>query len=339
MRAIGFSKNLSVDNDDVFEVIDLPEPVAKERELLVEIEAVSVNPADAKLRQVLPPLEQGHHVLGFDAVGRVLSTGPGVAELQPGDLVWYAGALGRQGSNAEMQVVDERIASKAPTNITAEEAAALPLTSITAWEIIFDRFGLTHRGGEGKTLLIIGGAGGVGSIPIQLARHFTNLTVIATASRPKTRKWVKEMGAHHIINHARDMKAQLERKKIKVDLIAGLTASETHFPAYADIIEPQGKLVLIDDPDAQKIDISLLKTKSVALIWEFMFTRPMFSTSDMHKQGIYLGQTAAMIEDGTLKTTATKNLGPLTVGTLRKAHAIAESGKAVGKTVLGKPQI
>lgn len=338
MRAIGFSKNLPIDSDDVFEVIDLPEPVAEDRELLVEIEAVSVNPADAKLRQILPPLEDGHHVLGFDAVGRVLSTGPGVAEFKPGDLVWYAGALGRQGSNAERQIVHERIASKAPANISAEDAAALPLTSITAWEILFDRFGITHRGGDGQTLLIVGGAGGVGSILIQLARQLTNLTIVATASRPKTRKWVKEMGAHHVIDHSGDLKAQLEKKKLNVDLIAGLTATETHFPAYAEIIKPQGKLVLIDDPDPGKIDISLLKMKSVALVWEFMFTRPMFGTPDMHKQGIYLGQTAAMVEDGTLKTTATKNLGPLTIKTLRKAHAIAESGKAVGKTVLGKPQ-
>lgn len=188
MRAIGFSKNLPIDSYDVFEVIDLPEPVAEDRELLVEIEAVSVNPADAKLRQILPPLEDGHHVLGYDAGGRVLSTGPRVAEFRPGDLVWYAGVLGRQGTNAERQTVDERIASKAPTNISAEDAAALPLTSITAWEILFDRFGITHRGGVGQTLVIVGSAGGVGSILIQLARQLTNLTVIATASRPKTRK-------------------------------------------------------------------------------------------------------------------------------------------------------
>ncbi|MEM8654236.1 MAG: zinc-binding alcohol dehydrogenase family protein [Pseudomonadota bacterium] len=339
MRAIGFAKNLPIDESEALVAIDLPDPVAKDRELLVEIQAVSVNPADAKLRQILPPLDDGHHVLGFDAVGRVMSTGHGVAEFKPGDVVWYAGVLGRQGSNAERQIVDERIVSKAPTNLSAEDAAALPLTSITSWEILFDRFGLTHGSGEGQTLLIVGGAGGVGSILIQLARQLTNLTVVATASRPQTRKWVKEMGAHHVIDHSGDMKAQLEKKELSVDLIAGLTATETHFPAYADIIEPQGKLVLIDDPDPKSIDISLLKMKSIALIWEFMFTRPMFGTSDMHKQGIYLGQTAAMIEDGTLKTTTTKNLGPLTVETLRKAHTIAESGKAIGKTVLGKPQI
>ena len=339
MRAIGFSKNLPIEDSNALVAIDLPQPVARDRELLIEIQAVSVNPADAKLRQILPPLDDGHHVLGFDAVGRVVSTGHGVAEFKAGDIVWYAGVLGRQGSNAELQIVDERIVSKAPTNVSAEDAAALPLTSITAWEILFDRFGLTHRGGEGQTLLIVGGAGGVGSILIQLARQLTKLTVVATASRAQTRKWVKEMGAHHVIDHSGDLKAQLEKKKLSVDLIAGLTATETHFPAYADIIKPQGKLVLIDDPDPKTIDISLLKMKSIALIWEFMFTRPMFGTRDMHKQGIYLGQTAAMIEDGTLKTTATKNLGPLSVETLRKAHAIAESGKAIGKTVLGKPQI
>ena len=339
MRAIGFSKNLPIEDSNALVAIDLPQPVARDRELLIEIQAVSVNPADAKLRQILPPLDDGHHVLGFDAVGRVVSTGQGVAEFKVGDIVWYAGVLGRQGSNAEMQIVDERIASKAPTNVSTEDAAALPLTSITAWEILFDRFGLTHRGGEGQTLLIVGGAGGVGSILIQLARQLTNLTIVATASRPKTRKWVKEMGAHHVIDHSVDLKAQLEKKKLSVDLIAGLTATETHFSAYADIIEPQGKLVLIDDPDPKTIDISLLKMKSVALVWEFMFTRPMFGTPDMHKQGIYLGQTAAMIEDGTLKSTATKNLGPLSVETLRNAHSIAESGKAIGKTVLGKPRI
>jgi zinc-binding alcohol dehydrogenase family protein len=339
MRAIGFYLNLPIEDDDALIAINLPEPSPEDRDLLVELQAVSVNPADAKLRQILPPLHDGHHVVGFDAVGRVVKTGPGVAEFKVGDLVWYAGALGRSGSNAELQLVDERIVSKAPNNISAEDAAALPLTSITAWEIIFDRLALTRGGGNGETLLIVGGAGGVGSILIQLVRALTKLTVIATASRPKTRKWVKDMGAHHVIDHTKKMKEQLDKKGLAVDYIAGLTGTETHFPAYADIIEPQGKLVLIDDPNPKTIDVSLLKKKSIALIWEFMFTRPMFGTPDMRKQGIYLEQTANMIEDGTLKTTATTNLGPLTVDTLRKAHLIAESGKAVGKTVLGKPQI
>ena len=339
MRAIGFKKSLPLSDDEALVAVDVPEPVIEHRDLLVEVEAVSINPADAKLRQILQPLDTGCYILGFDAVGRVLKTGPGVAAFKSGDLVWYAGVLGRQGSNAERQVVDERIVSMAPKNISLEDAAAMPLTSITAWEIIFDRFGLGHNGGKGQTLLVVGGAGGVGSILIQLARQLTQLNIVATASRSETEKWVMEMGAHHVIDHSGDMKEQLEKKKLDVDLIAGLTGSEDHFPAYADIIQPQGKLVLIDDPDPKTIDISLLKMKSVALLWEFMFTRPMFNTSDMHKQGIYLGQTAEMIDDGTLKATATQHLGPLTVETLRKAHEIAESGRAVGKTVLGKPEI
>lgn len=339
MRAIGFSKNLPISDENALVAIDAPEPILEDRDLLVEIEAVSVNPADAKLRQILPPLEEGYHVLGFDAVGRVLRRGADVRNFRTGDLVWYAGVLGRNGSNAERQVVDERIVSKAPSNISLEAAAAMPLTSVTAWEILLDRLSLSEAAGENETLLVVGGAGGVGSILIQLARHLTKLTVIATASRPQTRNWVKEMGAHLTIDHSQDMKAQLENLDVTVYYIAGLTGTEKHFPAYADIIKPQGKLVLIDDPEANTVDISLLKMKSAALIWEFMFTRPMFGTHDMQKQGAYLARTAEMIEGGILRSTANEHLGPLTVKTLRKAHEIAESGRAIGKVVLGKPQI
>lgn len=338
MRAIGFSKNLPISQSDALETIDVAEPTLGDNDLLVQLEATSINPADAKLRQILPELEDGHHVLGFDAVGRVLDKGHLVTTFSEGDRVWYAGSLTRPGTNSERHAVDHRITSKAPRSIEPIYAAALPLTAITAWEILFDRLALTESGGKGETLLVVGGAGGVGSILIQLAKRLTELRVVATASRAETREWVLKMGADEIVNHREDLVMQLNEKNVQIDYIAGLTSSDTHFSSYAEIIKPQGKIVLIDDPAPNSINITLLKPKSVSLTWEFMFTRSMFETDDIAVQGEILKRVANLVDEGQIRSTAKNILRPLTLENLKKAHVIAESGSAIGKTVLGEPQ-
>ena len=339
MRAIGFSKNDPIDHPEALVAFKAPEPEMRAGDLLVEIEATSVNPADAKLRQILPPLEQGQHILGYDAVGRVIDVGTEVKDFRKGDRVWYAGTLDRPGTNAERHAVDHRIASNAPKTLTPANAAALPLTAITAWEILFDRLKLGDNVGDGQTILIVGAAGGVGSILIQLARTLTNLTIVATASRSETIDWVHSLGAHHVINHHEVLSDQLNQINLSPNIIAGLTGTAAHFPAYADIISPQGSIVVIDDPPAESIDVTLLKQKSVSLNWEFMFTRPMFGTSDVEAQGALLGRVARMVDEGVLRSTATHNLGPLTVDNLREAHARIESGLTIGKLVLDRPDI
>ncbi len=339
MRAIGFSKNLPISQAGALEIIDIPEPSLNEKDVLVQIEATSINPADAKLRQALPELEDGHHVLGYDAVGTVIKKGDLVTGISLGDKVWYAGSLTRPGTNSERHAVDHRIVSKAPKYIEPIHAASLPLTAITAWEILFDRLALVEGGGNGQTLLIVGGAGGVGSILVQLAKRLTKLRVVSTASRPETQEWVLRMGADKVLNHRNDLVKQLSNEQIQIDYIAGLTNSDTHFASYAEIIEPQGKIVLIDDPKSESIDVTRLKPKSASLIWEFMFTRSMFETNDMQVQGEILSRVAELVDEGTIRSTATNILGPLTLENLIKAHVIAESGAAIGKTVLGEPQL
>lgn len=333
MKAIGYSKSLPIEDDKSLEDITLTEPTPEANDLLVEVKAISVNPVDVKVRERAEPAE-GHTVLGFDASGVVKAVGSATSLFKPGDEVFYAGAINRPGTNSELHIVDERIVGRKPTSIDHATSAALPLTSITAWELLFERFGVIEGGGSGKNLLIIGGAGGVGSILTQLARQLTDLTVIATASRDETREWCKQMGAHHIIDHREDMKAQLDALDIAPDYVAGLTATQQHFPAIAAFIAPQGKLGLIDDPDPATIDISLIKRKSVSLHWEFMFTRSMFQTADIIEQHKLLNRVADLVDAGTLRSTMTENFGPLNVQNLKRAHAHQESGRAIGKTVL-----
>jgi len=333
MKAVGYSKMGPIAADLSLEDIVIDEPVPSACDLLVEIKAISVNPVDTKVRQRAEP-DEGHKILGWDVSGVVRSVGNGVTNYKVGDEVFYAGALDRPGANSELHVVDERIVGRKPATLSHAEAAALPLTTITAWELLFDRFGISEGGGENETLLIIGGAGGVGSMMIQIANNFTKLNVVATASRPDTIAWCKKMGAHHIINHREDMKAALEALNVVPKYVAGLTATDQHFEFIADVIAPQGKFGLIDDPDAAAINIGLLKQKSVSLHWEFMYTRSMMQTADIEAQRDLLNRVSDAVDQGTIVTTLNREIGTINAANLKEAHAFQETGSAIGKTVL-----
>ena len=311
--------------------IELPVPVATGHDLLVEVQAISVNPVDTKVRAGFNAEQP--RVLGWDAVGVVKSVGEAVTLFREGDKVWYAGALGRPGSNSEFQLVDERIVALKPESLDNASAAALPLTAITAWELLFDRLGVEEGGNKGDTLLIVGAAGGVGSILTQLASRLTGLTVIGTASRAESQQWVRELGAHHVIDHSKPLTEELARIGVKsVTHVASLTATDQHYAQVIEALAPQGKLALIDDPET--LDARPLKAKSISLHWEFMFTRSMFETEDMLAQHQLLTRVARLIDDGTLKTTLGEHYGAITAENLQKAHRQIETGRAVGKIVL-----
>lgn len=333
MKAIGYTHQLPVTDENALLAFDLPEPEPGPRDLLVEVRAISVNPVDVKIRARIDP--QGEpKVLGWDASGVVRAVGKEVTLFKPGDEIFYAGAIDRPGTNSEFHVVDERIVGRKPTSLSHSDAAALPLTTITAWELLFDRFGIAEGGGEGDTLLVIGGAGGVGSILTQIARQLTGLSVVATASRPETKAWAEQMGAHHIIDHRSDMPAQMRELGLAPRFVAGLTETNQHFPAIAEMLAPQGKFGLIDDPDPQNIDIMLLKQKAISLHWEFMFTRSLFQTADMIEQQKLLNRVASLIGEGRIQTTANHDGGNMTAENLRRAHQLQESSRAIGKTTL-----
>jgi len=333
MKAVGYSKMGPIASDLSLEDIVIEDPVPGTRDLLVEVKAISVNPVDTKVRQRAEP-ESGHKVIGWDASGIVQSVGADVVNYKAGDEVFYAGALDRPGINSELHVVDERIVGRKPAKLSHSDAAALPLTTITAWELLFDRFGIAEGSGENESLLIIGGAGGVGSMMIQLATNFTKLNVVTTASRPDTVAWCKKMGAHHVINHREDMKAALDTLNVVPKYVAGLTATDQHFEVIADVIAPQGKFGLIDDPDPSAINIGLLKQKSVSLHWEFMYTRSLMQTDDIEAQRELLNRVSDAVDAGKIVTTANRKLGSINAANLKKAHAFQESGKAIGKTIL-----
>ena len=334
MRAVGYRKSLPIDQAEALIDLDIEKPVAKGRDLLVQVKAISVNPVDYKVRKRAAPKDgEPAKILGYDATGVVAAVGESVSLFKVGDEVWYAGSIVRQGTNAEFHLVDERIVGRKPKSVGFAEAAALPLTAITAWEVLFDRLGIAQGGGEGKALLIIGGAGGVGSIAIQLARTLTKLTVIATASRPETEKWCRELGAHHVIDHRKPMAEQLKAVGFRfVDYIFGVTESGQHFDTIAEIIAPQGKFGLIDDPGL--IDTAKFKGKSASVHWEAMFTRSTFQTPDMIEQHKLLNEVAALVDKGTVRTTVAENFGTINAANLRRAHAQVESGTTRGKVVL-----
>lgn len=331
MKAIGYSQTGPA---TVLRDMDLPEPVPGPRDLIVRVKAVSVNPADTKLRRFAAPTEGQSRVLGFDAAGVVESVGAKVTLFQPGDEVFYAGDITRPGTNAQYHAVDERLVGAKPKSLSFAEAAALPLTTITAWEILFERLKVSRDASAAPhTLLVIGGGGGVGSILIQLARRLTNLTVIATASRPETVQWVENMGAHAVINHTLSQSDELRRIGLtEVDYIASLTASDRHYEALKTLIKPQGHIVLIDDPDT--FDIVPFKRKSVTLSWEFMFTRAAFQTPDMNEQHRLLTAVSTMVDRGEIRTTMTQKAGPITAANLIRVHEQIEAGSSIGKTVL-----
>ncbi|MBM0105033.1 zinc-binding alcohol dehydrogenase family protein [Steroidobacter sp. S1-65] len=332
MKAIVYSQHgLPPEDSRSLHEIELPQPRPGPRDLLVGIRAISVNPVDTKVRTNAPT--QAPRVLGWDAVGIVEAIGERVSLFKPGDRVFYAGSIDRPGANAEYHLVDERIAAHAPTTLNDAQAAALPLTSITAWELLFDRLGIAEGGGDGDTLLIIGAAGGVGSILTQLARQLTRLTVIGTASRSQSQEWVKELGAHRVIDHNRPLAPQLQEIGIpQIQYVASLTHTSTYYPQLIEILAPQGKLALIDDPAS--LDAVPLKRKAISLHWELMFTRSTFQTPDMIRQHDLLERIANLIDAGTLRTTVSEHFGAITAENLRRAHGLIESHQARGKIVL-----
>ena len=330
MKAISYIDGMDHGFQNPLVDIEKAMPSLKDRDLLVRVKAISVNPVDTKVRR--NPVAVGNtRILGWDAVGEVVEVGSGVQHFKVGDQVWYAGDLTRDGSNAEYQAVDERIVSLKPQSLSDAEAAALPLTAITAWEMLFDRFNVDLD--KFDNILVIGGAGGVGSIAIQLLKAKTNLRVIARASREETKAWVKSLGADYVIDHTEDLNTQI--KALGLDApryIFSTNQTETYLPQISKLIAPQGKFGLIDDP--KSLDIVEFKSKSVSVHWEFMFTRSMFNTTDIEQQSQLLHQVAELVDNHRIKTTLNQTLGKINAKNLKLAHELIETGRAKGKIVL-----
>lgn len=331
MKAIGYKTPGPIDADEALIALDLEKPQLKPHDLLVEVKGISVNPVDVKVRAAFDA-ENGARVLGYDAAGIVKEVGSAVTLFNVGDEVFYAGDITRPGTNAELHAVDERITGKKPTSLDFTEAAGLPLTAITAWELLFNSLNIEEGSGEGQSILIIGGAGGVGSILIQLAKKLTKLTVITTASRPDTVEWVKQMGADHVINHRESLVEQVNALGLTPSYVASLNGTQNHFKSIVELIEPRGHIALIDDPET--IDIHSIKPKALSFSWEFMFARSMFQTKDIQKQHELLNRVSSLIDQKILTSTVTNNLGELSVETLKKAHILQESGRVIGKNVI-----
>lgn len=334
MKIVGYFKSGNIDRPDALVDSALPIPTPSPHDLRVKVAAISVNPVDTKIRKNRQPPAGKIEVLGWDAAGVVDALGAEVRGFAVGDRVYYAGAINRSGTNAEYHLVDSRIVGHTPATLSDAATAALPLTSITAWELLFDRLGVRENEGEGQSLLVIGAAGGVGSMLVQLARSLTRLTVIATASRPETQAWCHDMGAHHVINHNQPFAPQLALiGQALIHFIASLTQTHQHWLSIVEAAAPQGHIALIDDP-AEPLDIMALKSKSLSLHWELMFTRTLFETADMAEQGRLLDRVAALIDAGKLRSTLTQTMSPINAANLREAHVQIESGRTQGKIVL-----
>ncbi|MGV6826645.1 MAG: zinc-binding alcohol dehydrogenase family protein [bacterium] len=343
MKAVGYVESLPIADPQSLLDLELPQPVAEGRDLLVKIQAIAVNPVDYKIRQRMSPPAGEHRVLGWDVVGEVIATGEQVTLFKPGDAVYYAGDLNRQGGNAEYQLVDERIVGKKPKSLSNSETAALPLTTITAWELLFEHLGIGLRpagaaGRSDEVLLVVGAAGGVGSILIQIAKAVTGATVIATASRQSSQAWVKKLGADFVVDHTKPLQPQIgalvEKEGLgSVTHVASLNGTGEYFDVYTDLLAPFGKIAMIDDP-AQPLDVMKLKPKSQSLHIEFMFARSMFQSSDIAEQGRLLTKVADLVDLGYIHTTVGKHLGIINAEHLRAAHEELESGTAIGKIVL-----
>lgn len=335
MRAVGFNQNQPISSETALVDIDLPMPEAKGRDLLVEIKAISVNPVDTKTRKnaVLEPGQ--FKVLGYDAAGVVKAVGADVKLFKPGDEVYYAGAINRQGTNAEFHLVDERIVGPKPKTLSFEEAAALPLTAITAYETLFHRMRVQDKVASAwNAVLLIGGAGGVGSIAIQLLRELSDVTVIATGSRPETQDWIRQLGAHHVLDHSKPLARQIAELAIGAPaFVFSITETSQHIGDILELIAPQGRLGLIDDPK-EPVDVRQFKRKALSIHWETMFARPVFQTADMIEQHKLLTHVAELVDAGKIKTTLSEVLGPINATNLKAAHALIESGKTRGKLVL-----
>lgn len=338
MKAIGYKQSLPISEPDSLINIELPMPSATGHDLLVKVKSIAVNPVDCKIRKNVAPQEGDYKVIGWDGVGEVIAIGDSVNSFKPGDMVFYAGDLNRQGCNAEYQLVDERIVGKKPKSLSASEAAALPLTSITAWELLFERLAIKKQHPDSKirtneTLLIVGAAGGVGSILVQLASVLTGVTVIATASRESSATWVKKLGANYVIDHSKSLVEQVEQLNIgPITHVASLTHTDSYLDSYVELLAPMGKIALIDDP--MSVDIKKLKAKSISLHWEFMFTRSMFKTDDMYEQQNLLNEISNLIDQGYIQTTVGKTLGEINAENIKAAHKEIESGTSIGKIVL-----
>ena len=337
MKAIGYNRAGQIAAPDALIEFEAETPELRPHDLLVEIRGISVNPVDVKVRGSVAP-ENGPKILGYDAAGIVRQVGSDVSKVSKvskfkvGEEVFYAGDITRPGTNSELHAVDERIVGKKPKSLSFAEAAGFPLTSITAWELLFESLGIQEGTGKGDSLLVIGGAGGVGSILIQLVKKLTELTVIATASRPETVAWVQKMGADRVINHRESLVNQVKDLGLQPRYVASLNATEKHFPAIVELIEPRGHIALIDDP--QFLDIHAIKPKALSFSWEFMFARSMYQTKDIEKQHELLNRVSELIDDGTLLSTVTNNLGKISAQTLKAAHVQQESGRVIGKNVL-----
>lgn len=333
MKAVGLTHYLPIDNPQSLLDLELPKPEPAGRDILVAVKAIAVNPVDTKVRVSKNDVEDPARVIGYDAAGIVDAVGADVTLFNVGDEVFYAGDITRSGSNSEFQLVDERIVGRKPSSLSFSEAAALPLTSITAYESFFDRLGIDLNGAnKGESVLIIGAGGGVGSIGIQLAKQ-AGLVVIATASRPETTQWVRDLGADHVVNHREPMVEQVREAGFPfVDHIA-IFNDMSHWAACVELIKPQGGIVTIDNTDSD-MPMAGMKTKCASLHWEFMFCRSMFETADMIEQHNLLNYVSSCIDKGSLRTTLSDTLRPINAENLRKAHAMLEGGASIGKVVL-----
>lgn len=339
MKAVGYAKSLPISDPASLTDIELSQPTATGHDLLVKVHAIAVNPVDYKIRQNAAPADGEQKVLGWDAVGEVIATGETATRFEPGDLVYYAGDLNRPGSNAEFQLVDERLVGVKPKSLSDAEAAALPLTTITAWELLFEHLSIQQQspGSIDKTeevILVVGAAGGVGSILVQLAKAITGATVIGTASRESSQAWVKKLGADHVVDHSQPLQPQIEALGIgQVNHVASLNSTDSYFDSYTELLAPFGRIAMIDDP-AKPLDVMKMKPKSQSLHIEFMFARSMFNAADINEQGRLLNSVSDLIDQGYVRTTVGKNLGVINAANLREAHAELESGRSIGKIVL-----
>jgi NADPH:quinone reductase len=335
MKAVAITRYLPITDPKAFLDVELPTPTPTGRDLLVAVKAVSINPVDTKIRKSKgqDAVEDPPRVLGWDASGVVEAVGPDVTLFSAGDAVYYAGDITRSGSNSEFQLVDERIVGAKPESLDFAQAAALPLTTITAYECFFERLGIDRDGADkGQSVFIIGAGGGVGSIAIQLAKA-AGLTVIATASRPETTSWVRELGAYHVVNHREPMVEQVRALGFQhVDHIA-IFNDMRHWDAAVELIRPQGAIVSIDNTDVA-MPMAGMKTKSASLHWEFMFTRAMFESPDMIEQHKLLNHVAQEVDAGRIRTTLDEVLSPINAENISRAHAMVETGKAKGKIVV-----
>ena len=337
MKAVGLTQYLPIDDQNSLLDVEIPKPTAKGKDLLVQVKAISVNPVDTKVRAPKDKVESEPRILGWDGAGVVVEVGEEVKGFQPGDEVIYAGDITRPGSNSEFQLVDERIVGYKPKNLDFAHAAAFPLTSITAWEALFERLEIDKQGVDGgKSILIVNGAGGVGSIAIQLAKKLAKLNVIATASRSETTAWCKKLGADEVINHRHNLAEEIETLGYKnVDYILCLSHTDEHWQAMIRAIKPQGKICSVVE-NKQPLDMSILKSKSATFVWEFMFTRSMYQTKDMAEQGKLLNEISGLIDKNILIPTCNDIVKPINAQNLRNVHQRLEQGRTIGKIVLAE---